>query len=94
MRVEEADVKAEGRSSAGRLVIATIAGAVAGAVAGLLLAPRSGSETRRQIGGYVDTARETVSRVPAALKSASHAAKETLVGRPEDGKPSKPAARS
>jgi len=64
--------------SASTVILAALGGAAVGAVVALLLAPRSGLETRRQISGHVDTAMGALSRVPEALTQASHAAKEVI----------------
>lgn len=63
---------------AGTIVLATLGGAAVGAITALLLAPRSGRETRQQLAGYVDTAKNAVARVPEALKKGSDAAWEAL----------------
>ncbi len=63
----------------GALVLAALGGAVVGAAVALLLAPKSGQDTRRQFTGYVDSAREVAGRVPEAIKSAAHAAQETMM---------------
>jgi gas vesicle protein len=75
----------------GTVVLAALGGAAVGAAVALLLAPRSGRETRRQIAGYVDTAKDTLARVPEALKQASHAAREALDEGPAEA--AHPAAR-
>jgi gas vesicle protein len=62
----------------GTVILAVLGGAAVGAAVALLLAPRSGRETRRQIVGYAGKAKETASRVPEALKQASHVAMEVL----------------
>jgi len=62
----------------GHIFIAVLGGTVAGAIAALLWAPKSGPETRQQIAGYYHDAKGTFSRVPEAIKSASHAGKEAL----------------
>jgi len=65
-----------GRSRDGgfSLLLAFLGGALLGGTAALLLAPRSGAETRRRIGGAVGDARELASRVPSAIRQASGAA--------------------
>ena len=57
------------------LMLAFLGGAAAGAVAGILLAPKSGKETREMLAGYVKEGRERLAHMPAALKEASSAAK-------------------
>jgi gas vesicle protein len=64
--------------SSGHIILAALGGAIAGAGIALLLAPKSGQETRDQLAGYVGTARDTVSRVPEAFRAAGHAAKEAI----------------
>jgi gas vesicle protein len=56
------------------LVLAFIGGALVGGSAALLLAPRSGAETRRRITGAVGNTREVASRMPGAIREASTAA--------------------
>ena len=65
-------------SGSGKILVAALGGAVVGAAVALLLAPKSGRETRKQLVGYVDTAKETLAKVPDALKAASHAAQEAV----------------
>lgn len=50
----------EARGSAQAVALAFIGGAVAGVVAGLLLAPQSGEETRRDLKRYARRAEEEV----------------------------------
>ena len=76
-------METEGKYGTGTVVVAVLGGAVVGAAVALLLAPKAGRETRDQIAGYVDTAKETIGRVPDALKAASQAAREALVDEPE-----------
>ncbi len=68
----------QSKYSTGHIFLAALGGAVVGAAAALLLAPKSGRETRQQLNEYLDTAKEKVSRVPEALKSAGLAAKEVM----------------
>jgi len=67
-----------GKYTTGHVVIAVLGGTVLGAVAAFLLAPKSGRDTRQQIAGYFNDAKHTLSRVPEAIKSASHAAGEAF----------------
>lgn len=67
-----------GRFGSGHIALAVVGGALAGAAVALLVAPKSGRETRRQLKGYLDTARERASRVPEALRSAGIAAKDAM----------------
>jgi gas vesicle protein len=48
------------KCSAQALALAFLGGAIAGAVAGILLAPKSGEETRRALKGYARKAEEEV----------------------------------
>ncbi len=50
----------DSRCSSPALTLAFLGGAVAGVVAGLLLAPKSGEETRRDLKGYARKAEEEV----------------------------------
>ena len=62
----------------GQIFLAVLGGTVLGAVTTFLIAPKSGRETRKQIVGYFDDAKDAFSKVPEALRSASHAAKEAF----------------
>lgn len=70
----------EGRRSPGiaHLFFAVLAGAAAGAVAAYLTAPRSGVESRRRLQAVADDTRETVQRVPDALRKATEAARDAF----------------
>jgi gas vesicle protein len=61
--------------SAPAVVLALLGGVVAGLVAGLLLAPKSGEETRRALKGY---ARKTEEEVIEKAKEARAALDETI----------------
>jgi gas vesicle protein len=50
----------DGRCSAQTVALAFLGGAIAGAIAGILLAPKSGEETRRVLKGYARKAEEEV----------------------------------
>ncbi|MDZ4732925.1 MAG: YtxH domain-containing protein [Nitrospirota bacterium] len=50
----------DSKCSSPALALAFLGGAVAGVVAGLLLAPKSGEETRRDLKGYARKAEEEV----------------------------------
>lgn len=50
----------ETRCSSQAVALAFLGGAIAGAVAGILLAPKSGEETRRELRGYARKAEEEV----------------------------------
>lgn len=50
----------DSKYSSPAVVLAFLGGAVAGVVAGLLLAPKSGEETRRELKGYARKAEEEV----------------------------------
>lgn len=56
------------------LFLAFVGGALVGGTAALLLAPRSGVETRRRITGAAVDTREVASRMPGAIREASSAA--------------------
>ena len=48
----------DSRCSSQAVALAFLGGAIAGAVAGILLAPKSGEETRRELRGYARKAEE------------------------------------
>jgi gas vesicle protein len=50
----------DSRCSSQAVALAFLGGAIAGAVAGILLAPKSGEETRRDLRGYARKAEEEV----------------------------------
>jgi gas vesicle protein len=56
------------------LFLAFVGGALVGGTAAVLLAPRSGAETRRRLAGAVDETKDVASRVPRAFRQASSAA--------------------
>jgi gas vesicle protein len=60
------------------IVAAACGGAAAGTIAALLLAPRSGKETRKLIVETVDQTRERAARLVTAAREAGGAAKETF----------------
>jgi gas vesicle protein len=59
-------------------VVAFACGAVAGATAAILLAPRSGAETRRQIADAAGQSRDKVGRLGVAAREATVAAREAF----------------
>jgi gas vesicle protein len=65
----------ETKCSGQAVALAFIGGAVAGVVAGLLLAPKSGEETRRALKGY---ARRTEEEVLEKAKKAQAALDQTI----------------
>jgi gas vesicle protein len=60
------------------IVAAACGGAAIGTVAALLLAPRSGKETRKLIGATVEGTRERAARLVSAAREAGSSAKETF----------------
>ncbi len=60
------------------LFFAFAGGALLGGVAAVLLAPRSGAETRELLAGKLDVSRELAARVPKAITEASTAAKDAF----------------
>ena len=69
----------EGKFGTGDLFIAALLGAVIGAGAALLLAPKSGKETREQLAGYIKDGTDLAKKLPDALKQASSAAKASFI---------------
>jgi gas vesicle protein len=63
-----------GGVGAGGVILAFLAGAAIGGVAALLLAPRSGEQTRKRLMDFSDDAKEKLTRVPGALRDAEKAA--------------------
>ena len=63
------------KSSAQAIALAFLGGAIAGAIAGILLAPRSGEETRRALKAY---ARKTEEEVIEKAKEARAALDEVI----------------
>jgi gas vesicle protein len=62
----------------GQLFVAMLGGAAVGAVAAYLTAPRSGTESRQRLQAVADDTRETVQRVPFALRKATEAARDAF----------------
>jgi gas vesicle protein len=60
------------------LLLAFVGGALVGGVAAVLLAPRSGVETRRRLVGAVDHGKDFAERVPRAIREASTAAQDAF----------------
>ena len=60
------------------LLFAFAGGALLGGVAAVLLAPRSGAETRKLLAGKFDDSRELAARVPQAIGEGSAAAKDAF----------------
>ena len=56
------------------MVLAFLGGTVVGGLAALLLAPRSGEQTRKRIAEMAETGKEKAERMPVAVREASHAA--------------------
>jgi gas vesicle protein len=67
-----------GGVGAGTVLFAFLAGAAVGGVVALLFAPQSGEKTRQKLLEYGDDARETVGRVPHAIREAEKAAVATF----------------
>jgi gas vesicle protein len=62
----------------GQILLAMLGGAAAGAAAAYLTAPRSGEETRARLQTAADGTRDTVHRVPLALRKATEAARDAF----------------
>jgi gas vesicle protein len=61
------------------LLLAAFGGAVAGAAAALLLAPRSGRETRAQLSEFVNNTKDKARHVSPAVKAGATAARKAFV---------------
>ncbi len=68
----------------GQMVIALVGGAALGAGVALLLAPRSGAETRAEIRALADSTRTRAMRLPHAVAGAVEAGAESLSGSLND----------
>lgn len=66
------------RTTIGPLFIAFAAGAVTGAVVSLLLAPKSGPQTRALIASTATGAKDVVTKVPEAVREASEAGRKAF----------------
>lgn len=65
-------------SSAGSAFTGFIIGALAGGVAALLLAPRSGADTRARLRRVAEDSRDRAERLPVAVRDATEAAVEAF----------------
>jgi gas vesicle protein len=63
---------------AGTVLLAFLAGAAVGGIVALLYAPQSGEKTRQKLLEFGDDTRDTVSRVPHAMREAERAAVSTF----------------
>jgi gas vesicle protein len=63
---------------AGTVLFAFLAGATVGGVVALLFAPQSGQKTRQKLLEMGDDARESIGRVPHAVREAEKAAVATF----------------
>jgi gas vesicle protein len=71
----------------GHILLAALTGAAAGAAVAYMTAPASGADSRRRMREAVDGTRESVARVPLALRRATEAAREAFVEALEEGTP-------
>jgi gas vesicle protein len=67
-----------GGIGAGTVLFAFLAGATVGGVVALLFAPQSGEKTRQKLLAMGEDARESVGRVPHAVREAEKAAVATF----------------
>jgi gas vesicle protein len=74
---EQAETRHRGLHG-GHVLLALLGGAAAGAAVAFLTAPRSGVESRQRLRGLAEEARDTVGRVPVAVKKATEAAREAF----------------
>jgi gas vesicle protein len=63
---------------AGGVALMFLAGALAGAAASLLMAPKSGAETRERIGDAIGQTGDQVRRARMAARAAASAAREAF----------------
>lgn len=64
--------------SGAQLAMAFLGGAAAGAAVAMLTTPKTGQETREQIGSYVRRGKQKTERLPDVVKTASNAAREAF----------------
>ena len=74
------------REDSGTNVVFFLLGAAVGAAAGLLLAPKSGKETREQVADWLEDRRERSSEILHKLKEAVPEKKEAFVAAIKAGK--------
>lgn len=74
------------REDNGNALVGFLLGAVAGAAAGILLAPKSGKETREQVGEWLQERREKGSEFLSKVKEESLAKKDALSSAIKAGK--------
>jgi gas vesicle protein len=67
-----------GGVGAGTVLFAFLAGAAVGGVVALLFAPESGTKTRQKLLAMGEDARESIGRVPIAVREAEKAAVATF----------------
>jgi len=67
-----------GGVGAGTVLFAFLAGAAVGGVVALLFAPESGNKTRQKLLAMGEDARESIGRVPIAVREAEKAAVATF----------------
>lgn len=67
------------------LLLAFAGGALVGGATALLLAPRSGAETRRRISGAVQDTKGVASRMPQAIRDGSRAAQAAFAAALKEG---------
>lgn len=74
------------REDSGSNVIFFLLGAAVGAAAGLLLAPKSGKETREQLGDWLDERRERSAELLHKLKEAVPEKRDAIAAAVKAGK--------
>jgi len=72
------------------LLLAFVGGALVGGAIAVLLAPRSGAETRRSLAGAAGGTRDLAARLPKALRDASRAAQAAYTAALKDAQPPAP----
>jgi gas vesicle protein len=76
----------------GSSFLAFLGGAAVGAVSALLFAPQSGRQTRDQMAGYVNGARQRSHQLQDALHAASEAARQAFLEAMQERLPHEPGA--
>jgi gas vesicle protein len=69
----------------GHVLLAALTGAAAGAAVAYLTAPASGEESRQRLRDAVDGGKDSVTRMPLALRRATEAARDAFTEALEEG---------
>lgn len=76
--MSEETTRTNGGAQIAQIVLAFLGGAATGAAIVALTTPKSGTEARHDLAKMVETGRQSISRVPAAVREASGAAQHAF----------------